>query len=147
MLEFILFYQHLKNDHIKNDEALKSFEQIEEAIRSAIRSGDRQAEAAGLIEYGRLMAVYHLGDPKEYYQKAYSIANETGDKFIELSLLRVMGQNYLEISKFPNAESCFHEALLIAKELNNEEAEKQIFQQVSNLEYIHQFDEIARGNK
>ena len=62
-----------------------------------------------------------LGDAVEAlqsYLKALEISHEIGKQY-ELSQLKILGAFYYRIKEYAKAQDCFHEALTIAKEIND----------------------------
>jgi hypothetical protein len=146
MLELISLYTHLTKAHTNHGPILDALDEWEKTIQKAVLTGDKEAEALGLIEYGKLIAQSQLADPIEYYQKALTIALESGDMVIEMALLEILGQNCIEKLDLESAETCFRMALDLAQKTRDAKYEERLAQTLGRMAYMKEFDNLSKGN-
>jgi tetratricopeptide (TPR) repeat protein len=138
----------LPNDHLKDDQVLKSkkthclvigylgnvycslgevikaIEYYEKALKIAQEIGDKQGEGTWIGNIGT--AYSDQGEVKkaiEYYEKALKIAQEIGDKQSEDTWLGNLGNAYRSLDEMNTAIEYYEKALKIAQEIRDRQSE------------------------
>jgi hypothetical protein len=147
MLSHLLIHLLIKEgvqNSITKGKVLKLLDQHEKAIKQAVETGDRQTEAAELIEYGKLISLAQLGDANKYFQKARLIAQGIDNRILEISVLCIYGQTYTNRLDITAANSYYQEALLLARGIGDAEVEEYVAQQITKLDYMLKFDKLTK---